>query len=68
MSLHSGWYSRLAWQILTTIELIGCSDPVRIKFTPFESEQGLCTTKLFVHTNFLDTHIPSVNYAVVILS
>jgi hypothetical protein len=68
VSLRSGWYSWLAWQILTTIELIGRSDPVRIKFAPFDSKQDLCTTKLFMHTNFLDIHILSVNCAAVILS
>ena len=34
MSLHSGWYSRLVWQVLTTIELTGRSDLARTFVIP----------------------------------
>ena len=63
MSLHSGWYSRLVWQEFTTIELIGCSDLVRILLIP---------NKVYAKPSYSCIRISwtpfSATYATVILS
>ena len=64
VSLHSGWYSWLVWQVLTTIELTGCPDL---------AHTFLSLSKVYAQPSYSCTQISwtllwPVDYATIILS